>query len=533
MVIGIIIILISSLKAVNANISDEFRFVINTIGVPEYNVYNYQINEEIYYKYNVFVYSDPINLIGKSSLQRFKVVQDKGKWISENGIRGEYNLLGYSYSGGIVHNVYFPVDAVPETSPEFWKYVAIPGARASWDNKNLYKYQEQLDFMKYSNLLFDEIDYEKNYANPYNLIEYNISANKIGLDNIILNTSATWKTMGVVNVKRRNNKGQIRDATLVAKPMAANADIKSILTAEDEYKIKGNMDVNNLSIRFGAQAINLNNYANEKHIKEIYSKIYIDDKEIATISGSKTTKVDKLINFVVNRKMYISPNVYKLKLKVVSYLYTEFHVDGLMQDTLEKTVNIIVEPKIENKISKYSIGILKIKNIDNIETKVVSPLVQTKNTNSANSLGFVESKRKLLLKLTFDNNSVIDIKNIKCNIDGINVNISELEKFKNTIILKLEYEKDLECTLKSWSYLRNIKDSFFDIDFNSIGNRIKSPHVLEIVNNVENNDQKIKILFDSIDNYEENINFIFNKDIFNLDKLNNYIILKEWVENEE
>lgn len=43
-----------------------------------------------------------------------------------SGVRGEYNLLGRDYSGNIINNYYFPVDALPETTPENWWYYPNP-----------------------------------------------------------------------------------------------------------------------------------------------------------------------------------------------------------------------------------------------------------------------------------------------------------------------------------------------------------------------------------------------------------------------
>ena len=35
-------------------LSDNFKFIIDTIGIPRYNVNKQEINEEVYYTYNVF-----------------------------------------------------------------------------------------------------------------------------------------------------------------------------------------------------------------------------------------------------------------------------------------------------------------------------------------------------------------------------------------------------------------------------------------------------------------------------------------------
>lgn len=52
-------------------ITDNFKFVIDTIGVPRYNVYGKELNEEIYKAYNVFAYGVPEDLSSKDG-QRWK-----------------------------------------------------------------------------------------------------------------------------------------------------------------------------------------------------------------------------------------------------------------------------------------------------------------------------------------------------------------------------------------------------------------------------------------------------------------------------
>ncbi len=156
-------------------ISDDFKFMIDTVGIPEYNVLGEAINEQIYNVYNIIVYSDPIKIMEKTNRQRFKNVEKDGKW-TENGtnLKGEYYILGTSYSGDLVTNVYFPVDFVAETTPDNWNFLYNEKALKSWNNVNNYKVIEQLEYMKNSNIHFDEIDYNNGTCNSYNLIEYDI-----------------------------------------------------------------------------------------------------------------------------------------------------------------------------------------------------------------------------------------------------------------------------------------------------------------------------------------------------------------------
>ena len=125
-------------------ISEDFKFVIETIGIPRYNVYGKEINEEVYKAYNTFSYGWPEEL-GVDVGQRWKDskyglwAQGIGKYTG-SGTRGEYNLLGKDYSGNIINNYYFPVDYIPTNTPEYWEYCSNPGAIESWNDKNKYKY---------------------------------------------------------------------------------------------------------------------------------------------------------------------------------------------------------------------------------------------------------------------------------------------------------------------------------------------------------------------------------------------------------
>lgn len=531
----IIVLIITSFLPLNscyASISSDFKFVIDTIGIPEYNVYGDEINKEIYYVYNIFVYANPNRLQGQVSQQRFKAVPNLGKWTLEGGkytgigTQGEFNILGKSYSGSLVYNVYFPVDAIPETTPDKWNFVSMYGAYESWNDDSKYKYIEQLNFMKNTNLLFDKLDFINNTANPYDLVEYNISASKIGLDKAMLNTSSTWKTMGIITVKRINNKGMLRDATFATPKMAASANVKSNIQIENRYIMPKDENSITIPIKFSASAINLTNYANEKHIKEICSILYINGKEAGRVSGSKTVNVDKNINFTVSRIEYESPNPYPIQIKVLSYLYTEFSVDGLMQDVLEKNITLEVEPKEIKPINEISLGILKKQTTTN--PWVVSPLVQTLETNNANSVGMIEAGRHIALKLKLDikNEQIEDMKiYINDNIADSNVII---KKEKN-IVLDILVPINLTNTLKSWDYLRSIIGNYFNIKFEDVGKRIKGPNILKIELIVQNLKYVEEIRFDSIDDYTKNINYIFNNSVTNKEKVNIIKTVEDWI----
>lgn len=212
---------------------------------------------------------------------------------------------------------------------------------------------------------------------------------------MLLNTCATWKTYGIVTVNRIDRWGRRKYATMAVEPMAASASVKSKFSSSGNNTIKSTEDKITLNLNFGAQATNLSSYAKENQIKEISSTIFINGKEVAKISGSKRVNLDKNIQFTVSRGDFSSPGKNKIHIKVVSYLYTEFYVDGLMQDTLETDLQINVDEKLIVPATLESGYIQKKSN----DVLVVSPLVQTNETKAKNSIGVIEKERMMALKL--------------------------------------------------------------------------------------------------------------------------------------
>lgn len=522
----ILILLLATFKQICFGISEDFKFVVDTIGIPRYNVLGDEINEDVYYTYNVFSYSDPVTISSRTSLQRFKQVGDKGKWTlgagsyTNWGIRGEYDILGVDYSGNYIYNVYFPVDAIPETLPNNWRYITMVGALNSWSDTNKFKYKEQLEYMKNSNLLFDTINYANNTIDPYNLTEYNISANKIGLDKVTLNTCATWKTYGIVSVNRINNKGEVRYATLAVKPMAASADISSYIISNDKITLDENTDEVTFNINFGANAINLNNYAKKEHIKEIYSDIYINGNKVSEVCDTKTDTVSKTYTYKISRNEF-KEGTYTLNISTNSYLYTEFSVDGLMRDSKNKNITIQVEKKKVVPIKKVDVKVLE----KNNDIYYVRDLIETKVSKEADSCGIVEKDKHIALNLEIGN---IKLKreNIKVYIDDINLDYDVIKENEKNIILDVKIPNKINTSILSWESYRNNEQNYFNINFQNVGNRINSCNKLKIlyVENGENYTEEI--LFDTMDSYKSNINFIFENGLIKT----NYPLIKleEW-----
>lgn len=502
-------------------ISDEFKFVIDTIGVPKTNINGEEINETIYQLYKVFVYSSPIEVANNTNLQRFKEVKNNGKWYEEKtGVKGEYYILGTDYNGNFVTNVYFPTDFIPETTPNKWNYIYNESAIDSWNDSAKYKYKEQLEYMKNSNILFDNIDFENKICDSYNLVEYDISANDIGLDKAFLETCSTWTTSGVISVKRLTTDNKIRYATFFVKPMAASANIESFLEIDDDINLTS--DSQKINIKFGANVINLNDYAKEEHIKEINSEIYIGNIKIDSIKSTQNRFVDKNILYEIPKEFF-EKKTEMLNIKVKSYLYTEFSVDGLLQDIVEK--NITIHKDVLNDIVPADNILVKVLEKSNGKL-ILKDLVKTKNTESSNSIGILEKGKYLAVKI--NNVNVDNVDNIKTFINNEEYKVDFFCIGKD-IVFKLRVEElnnDTSFnTICTWKYLRDLSNNYFNIKFTDIGKRIKDVNVLKVIIK----DKEYSTNFDIVDNYFYNMNYTFLDEIINKEELSKEIGLEEWL----
>lgn len=522
-----IMLLLATLKQVCFGISNDFKFVIDTIGIPRYNALGDEINEEVYYTYNIFSYSSPVQMYSRTSSQRFKPVSNNGKWTQNGGkyngtgVRGEYDILGVDYSGNYIYNVYFPVDAIPETTPDKWNYITIAGALESWSDKNKFKYYDQINYMKNSKLLFDSIDYSNNTINPYNLVEYNITANKIGLNKVMLNTCATWKTYGVVSVNRINNKGQVRYATLAVKPMAASANVSSYINTNSNFVLDENSDEIAINIDFGAKAINLNNYAKKEHIKEIYSELVINNNSVSKVKNSKVDNIFKTYLYKISRKDF-KPGTYTLKLENNSYLYTEFSVDGLMRDKKEKYITIQVKPKRVVPIEKINVKVLE----KNNKNYMVRDFVETTYTKQASSIGIIEKQKHMAVNI-LKGNTAFDKNNLKLYIDNNLIKYNVIREDEKNIIIDVKIPENTTPTILGWESYRKDEQNYFNIDFEKIGERIRDCNVLKVKYILDGKEYDNKFLFDTIDSYVYNMNYIFENNVSNSN--NSTIKLEDWI----
>ena len=509
-------------------ITDNFKFVIETIGVPRYNVYGKEINEEVYKAYNVFSYGWPEELSSNVG-QRWKNSK-YGLWSQGSGayngygIRGEYNLLGRDYSGNVINNYYFPVDTIPETTPEYWSYYSNPGATDSWKDKNKYKYIEQLEFMKNTKLMFNDISSRDNSDNPDKIREYNITANMIGLDKARLDVCSTWKTNGIIHTRRKVN-GQIRYAVFLTKPMAANANVQSGLNVNDSYVLGETEDSIEIEISYDAIVVNMTGYAKENHIKEIESRLYINGKEVESISGSKTANVGTKYILKLSRASLVENKNNQIVVRNDSYAHTEFAVDGLMQDSDEKIINIFVK---KEKVIPLKFNEVKVLEKDD-DSLVVRPLAQAEVSKEQESTGITEAGKYLVLKLKIhDKVSKDDLEDIELKLNDDEIKDFEIidNKSKEYLIIKFKLPLFLESTIYGWKSLREVYGNYFNINEKDVGKRIVSPHNLKIISKYKEVENEENIKIDTIDDYITNMNYTFVGSDYE-DKVVN---LEEWID---
>ena len=391
------------------------------------------------------------------------------------------------------------MDVIPNTTPDKWTFYKYPGAAESWKDKTKYKYAEQLENMKKSKLMFNDISSRAKADNPKYIKEYNITASKIGLSKARLDTAATWKTNGMIST-RRNISGVIYAQVYLVKPMAANANVKSSIDIEKEYILKEDQDELIIPIKYNTKVVNMSGYAKAKHIKEIKSMLYINGKKIDESSGSKIISVGNEYMLVITRDKFPQEKNHSVEIMVDGYMHTEFIVDGLMRNKVTKTINVYVEPKLIIPVKTSNLRILEKDTLD----WVVRPLAQTHETSSK-SVGFTEAGKFMIIKfeLNIDKN---DVEDIKVSIDD---NVPLTTNVYNTVkdlAIKVQIPKTLKTTLYGEYSLREEQDSYFLLSKNNIGMRKEEPHTLQVKFKYKNKDYIEEIKFDTLDTYLSNVN---------------------------
>lgn len=224
-------------------------------------------------------------------------------------------------------------------------------------------------------------------------------------------------------------------------------------------------------------------------------------------------------------------------------MYTEFALDGVMRDSISKTINVNVEPEKIEILNSYNIRQIEKQNLQ----MVVRPLAQTINTNITESLGLSEAGRKIALKLNLDTDSK-SIKNIKLYIgksqldkkslavgsilnDDIKNNI--YTKNKQILLLDFEIPKEIPPTINGWKSLREKTSSYFSArQEENLGSRKSAPYILFVEFEYMNKIHNYEILIDIIDDYISNVNYSLESQVLNKTEIKELSSFESWITNE-
>ncbi|MBR6688651.1 MAG: hypothetical protein IKL68_01380 [Clostridia bacterium] len=498
-------LVLATIVIVNINkiyaLSEDFIFTIETVGIPRYNSYGKEISEDVYIAYNIFAYSEPHNI--SSNNQRWKNskygywAKGKGRYTG-SGTRGEYYVIGYTYSGEEIFNYYFPMDSIPTTTPDKWTFYSYPIAESSWQDITMYKYEEQLTHMLKSKLMFNDLSSTAKANNPKYIKEYNITAEKIGKKKARLETAATWRTFGMISTRRKIS-GVIYKQVYLVKPMAADAEVKSTLEIPESNVLSETQDELLIPIKYSVNVLNMTGYANEKHIKEIKASIYIDDEKVDEVSGSKIISVGSEYMLVITREK-IPPTPEKIiEIKVDGYMHTEFAADGLMRDVMTKNISIKIEPKLIHPIENMTFSVLEKQN----NTMVVRPLAQNIETKKEETIGFIEAGKSLAVKLDL---AVDNVEKLELKLNEMNITYKILIDATNKLILEVKIPENIETTLYGETSLREDYGSYFNINKQEIGKRKNEPYALKIIASNGNKEYIKECKIDVLDTFISNMN---------------------------
>lgn len=311
--------------------SDEFTIMLETMDIPKQNILGKDINEEIYNEYKLLVYGNPLEPF---SGQRWKNVTD-GHWTKNSGawkgsgIRGEYWILGTNYNGNEVHNHKFPVDIEPPTDPTKWRYAVISDALDSWQATDKYVDDMQREYILSQNLM-------------RNNVSYDIKVMDIGLDKIRIENYPTWKTKGTLYTERYDMNNKKWAANFMVESMAGDADLEGYAKFPNgtEFELNEENGILQIPIIYGADVLNLTDYAKKEHIKEIKSQLYINGNYIEEIKDIESMSIEKNTFLNIDKNEYIPNTLIKLNVQIKSTLLTKFITDGVLTDVKEYTIFI-------------------------------------------------------------------------------------------------------------------------------------------------------------------------------------------------
>ena len=198
----------------------------------------------------------------------------------------------------------------------------------------------------------DQREYMLNTKLMRNDIEYDITANDIGLDKIRLENYATWKTKGTLYTQRYDKDNNRWAANFMVMPMAADAELEGFAEFKDGnvYYLGEHENMAFIPIFYGAQMINLSDYAKAEHVKEIKSQIYVNDLLIDEVVGTEKTKIDKNIGYKVHK--IENQDELVLNIKVKSSLITKFTTDGVLTDVKNYTIVVYFDNLEDEELKK-------------------------------------------------------------------------------------------------------------------------------------------------------------------------------------
>lgn len=529
-----------SIPSVEYAYTSGFLYMINAMNIPIKNVNGLDINEEIYNKYRLIVYGNP--LIVNDERQRWKDsnignMSDSGKLWDETGRRGEYWILGQDYYGKSVHNEIFPDDYNSGTSPVNWNYKNVKGAEESWNDTSKFLYPEQKEYMLNQNL------------SRFGTV-YDITAQKIGLKKARLENAATWGSAGSIYTEKPGIGNTIWVATFSVPPMAGNAELNSILNIPNglEYTIEANQNEVEIPFDFGATIYGLSEYAKPEHIKNIKSQLKVNNVTKDEIAGTQTININKNGNIVINRNDYKDINKVVLNFECNSLMETFFPTDPVFyaSKTVTVTINIITDSKNQAKIrndeeapSIYSVTLKRI-SVDKKENskdlylnrktgrqficagQVLEITVRT-STDAKNVIfdfsgsNSIRELDNLTKKFLYEEPKTREKGVEKYSLNSLN----ELYDFPKSLKLDSEnmYEKCFKSTyvipyetiqtIHTWDSLRKNKQSAFEIDESKLFKSIKSPYTLVVSARSMQGVRTKRVSFDVAERWDT----LYNRDI--------------------
>ena len=543
------LLLIIFLNSVSLAYSDNFKFVVETMGIEYINVNGKSLNEDIYDVYSLLVYGSPLD---KFKNQRWKDVNDglwqkNGSKFTETGIRGEYWILGENMQGYEVHNHKFPVDIEPPSQPTAWRYAILTDAKSSWEDQSKYMDEAQKEYMLNTNL-------------TRNNITYDLKVTDIGLDKVRLENYATWKTYGTVYTQRYDRNNQRWAANFMIPPMAGDSTLESYAEFPNGTTIvpDDNETIVDIPIDYGALAINIGEYAKKEHVKLLRSELLINDLLISDIEGKGTLEVSNNTIFSYTKKD--DDDVVILNVTVKSILLTKFATDGVLTDTKNYEIIIyfsglpeddyIEEVTFNNTVltEKYTefedilppyITDFKVEKVESnnyaslyIARKTGSEFICAGQTIKISAT--VENFTKNL-SISFDGDSSIFTfdeltkrfewdepkkRNIKTRLNSLNAyrnmysksnSIEPIKKIDNVSYFEFTYiiPYGTKQTLNSWQTLRKESNNALEIDENRLFTRIMKPYEIVLkAKNVNGADTK-RINLDVFERWDT----LYNRDI--------------------